>query len=87
MGSDARHQARPTSLPIVMKGRGSRSRRGSTRRKSDTTTQYLGQSEWVDMKGDADCEPLRESTRSKSKPPSSQFKGPAEVPLKEKRYG
>ena len=41
MGSDARHQARPTSLPMVMKGRGSRSRRGSTSRKSDTTTQYL----------------------------------------------
>ena len=41
MGSDARHQARPTSLPMVMKGRGSKSRRGSTSRKSDTTTQYL----------------------------------------------
>ena len=41
MGSDARHQPRPTSLPMVMKGRGSRSRRGSTSRKSDTTTQYL----------------------------------------------
>ena len=41
MGSDARHQARPTSLAMVMKGRGSRSRRGSTRRKRETTTQYL----------------------------------------------
>ena len=41
MGSDARHQARPTSLAMVMKGRGSKSRRGSTSRKSDTTTQYL----------------------------------------------
>ena len=49
MGSDARHHASPTSLAMVMKGRGSMSRRGSTRRKSDTTTQYLGQSEWVDM--------------------------------------
>ena len=41
MGSDARHHARPTSLAMVKKGRGSRSRRGSTSRKRDTTTQYL----------------------------------------------
>ena len=41
MGSDARHQARPISLAMVMKGRGSRSMRGSTSRKRETTTQYL----------------------------------------------
>ena len=41
MGSAARHQARPTSLAMVRKGRGSRSSRGSTSRKRDTTTQYL----------------------------------------------
>ena len=41
MGSAARHQARPISLAMVRKGRGSRSRRGSTSRKRDTTTQYL----------------------------------------------
>ena len=41
MGSAARHQARPTSLAMVRKGRGSRSRTGSTSRKRDTTTQYL----------------------------------------------
>merc|ERR1711971_689353 len=43
MGSDARHQARPSSLAMLMKGRGSRSMRGSTSRKRETTTQYLSQ--------------------------------------------